>query len=291
MKLARLVILLTSILVPGCGEGPADPPADPASADPAVLRFGMTPFLDLPLLYQESQALAAYLGRNLGLKARMVLVPDYQTMKHLLKQGRLDLAWCTPGVYASTREQIPYEVLCAISRGGARTHEGLIVVRAESPYRSVLDLEGAVFSYIDRSSATGFILPNLLFEREGIEPLKFFHEVKFALNHTAALDDLLASRCDAAAVHDGARSSEGPIDPARIRVIAVTGKSPPDPILVSRDLPAERKKRLRELMIAMPANPEGAETLEVLRRCDGIVGFVEARESEYHLDTAPVTPR
>ena len=92
-------------------------------------------------------------------------------MRYLLYQGRLDLVWCTPALYMRDRGKVPYELLCAISRSGRKNHGGVIVVRKEGPIRSVKDLKGAVFSYVDRESATGFLLPNQYLETQGIDPL------------------------------------------------------------------------------------------------------------------------
>lgn len=278
MRPAPLLMLV--LVIAGCG---ADVRSTGAPARAPVLRLGLTPFLDLPVLYRESQALAGYLGKNLGVKARLVLVPEYRAMRHMLVQGRLDVVWCTPGLYASCRGKIPYDVLCATSRGPDSLHRGLIVVRAASPYRTVHDLKDKVFAYVDRSSATGFVLPGLYLEREGLDPLRHFKDVQFAHNHTAALTDLLEGRCDAAAVHDAARTPEGGID-SRFRVLAVTGTSPADPVLVNRNLSMARKDELRRLLLRMPEHAGGPATLDVLRACDGIVGFVSAREEDYRLE-------
>ena len=282
MKGSNLLMLMAALALSGCASEP--PASESAAPVPRTLRLGVTPFVELPVLYSETRALADYLAKNTGMRTRPVLVSDYRDMLYLLHQGRLDLAWCTPTLYALARGKVEYDVLCDIVRGGKRKHTGLIVVRADSPYRTLADLKGTTFDYVDRTSATGFVLPNLALERAGFDPLAFFHEVRFALNHTNALDDLLAGRCDAAAVHDDARSSAGPIDPAKVRVLATTGESPADPILVSRRLGPSDIKRLRELFVDMPRAPGGAEALRVLGSGDGITGFGAADDRDYRLE-------
>jgi len=279
MRSRRLFILVVALALAGCDSAP--PPAEPPAPPARTLRLGVTPFAELPVLYRETRALADYLAKNTSRRTRPVLVSDYRDMLYLLHQDRLDLAWCTPTLYARARGKVNYDVLCNIVRGGKSKHTGLIVVRADSPYRTLADLKGTTFDYVDRGSATGFVLPNLALERAGIEPLSFFHEVRFALNHTNALDDLLAGRCDAAAVHDDARSSSGPIDATKLRILAITGESPADPILVSRRLGSSDIQRLRELFVEMAHSPGGAEALAVLTAGDGITGFGAADDRDY----------
>lgn len=265
------LLCVTALLIAGCG---ADRPAAERAPAPHTLKLGFTPFVELPVLQRETRALADYLAKGLSVPTRPVLVSDYRDMLHLLRQGRLDLAWCTPALWARVRGQVEYEPLCGIVRGGKTTHTGLIVVRADSRYRTLADLKGGVFAYVDRTSATGFMLPNEALEKAGIDPLRDFRDVRFSLNHTAALTDLLEGRCDAAAVHDDARTADGrPIDPAQIRVLATTGTSPADPILVSQRLPKDEIETLKRLLLEMPKQPGGADALAVLTACDGITGF------------------
>jgi phosphonate transport system substrate-binding protein len=263
------------LFVSGCGsDAPATAPVERA------LRLGMTPFDAVPILYKEGRAISDYLEHNLHEKVRLILVPNYEEMKEAMLKERLDLAWATPNLYTNA-VKLPYELLCAVSRDGRTVHQGVIVVKKDSPYHRVQDLKGTVFGYVDRQSYTGFTLPNAYLEQQGIDPLAFFKSVHFAHNHTAALEDLFAGICDAAAVHDGARLTSGALDINQLRIIAHTGKSVADPILVRRTLLTSRKDALRALFMEMAKRPGGALALETLRVTGGIDGFGSATQADY----------
>jgi phosphonate transport system substrate-binding protein len=271
-----LLILLVVLPFTGCGVVPEPAPF----REERVLRLGMTPFDAVPILYREGRAIADYLELNMHEQVRLVLVPNYVEMKAALLQGRLDLAWATPNLYTEL-VKMPYELLCAVSRDGRTVHHGVIVVRKDRPYSTIQDLKGTVFGYVDRQSYTGFTLPNAYFERAGIDPLTFFKDVHFAHNHTAALEDLLSGVCDAVAVHDGARLTSGPLDINQLKIIANTGKSVADPILVRRTLETARKEQLRALFLEMRKRPGGLAALECLLTTGGVDGFGPAVRADY----------
>lgn len=279
-----LPLLVCLALVAGCGETP--PTLEPGEGE-APLRFGMVPFHALPVLYRESSAIAGYLSANLGRPIRFVLVPDYASIAGLLTKEQLDLAWLTPLPYMKFGASWKYDILCTPVRRGRTSHRGVIVVRADGPLRSIEDLRGRTFAYVDRFSTSGCVYPNLLLERHGVDPLSFFGAVEFSNTHTASLLGVLEGRYDAAAVYDQAHLTVlTDVQRSALRVLARTDEIPSDPIVIHRSLSPELHERLRDLFLTMPVQPGGAAVAAVLAQEDGITAFGITSEEAYRSSSA-----
>lgn len=271
-RLLLLVLAIGLLATTSCERAPT-PPLPPKVLRP--LRFGMIPFNDLPILYETSETVSAYLSRHLKREVQFVLVPDYESVTALLKRGALDLAWLTPITYMRCRDQVDYELLCSPSRRGELSYRGIIVSRRDGPIAQLEDLRGKRFAYVDRHSASGFVYPNLLLRSRQIEPLEFFGEIHFSNNHTTSLKGLFTGLWDGAAVYEGSPevAARG-IDPKKVRVLARTAPIPTEPILVHRKLSVDLRKRLEELFVNMERHEGGKEALARLKKNDAIDRFV-----------------
>ena len=270
--------LISLLLLGGCKEQPPPEPVFPKRP----LTFGMVPFHALPELYAESKIIASYLSERLDRKIRFVLMPDYASITKLLLHEQLDVAWMTPMPYAKVRSRIDYEILCAPSRRGRHSHRGVIVTKRDSPYKTLQDLKGCTFAYVDRYSTSGFVFPNLLFQENGIDPLAFFGAVHFSHTHSSSLLGVIEGRYDAAAVYDQAYlTSLSKEDRRKLKALAFTKTIPADPIVIRKNLDDGLKAKLKELFLHMKRL--GPETLQSLTDRDGIDEFFETTESAYDI--------
>ena len=273
-----MIALVFFVLLGGCKEQPPPEPIFPKRP----LTFGMVPFHALPELYAESKIIASYLSDRLDRKIRFVLMPDYASITKLLLHEQLDIAWMTPMPYAKFRSRIDYEILCAPSRRGRRSHRGVIVTKRDSNFKTLQDLKGSTFAYVDRYSTSGFVFPNLLFQEKGIDPLSFFRAVHFSHTHSSSLLGVIEGRYDAAAVYDQAYLTSLPKEDRRkLKALAFTKTIPADPIVVRKNLDASLKAKLKELFLDMQRL--GPETLQSLTTRDGIDKFFETTEDAYDL--------
>ena len=240
------------------------------------------PFHALPELYAESKIIASYLSDRLDRKIRFVLMPDYASITKLLLREQLDIAWLTPLPYAKFRARIDYEILCAPSRRGRHSHRGVIVAKRNSPFKTLQDLKGCTFAYVDRYSTSGFVFPNLLFQENGIDPLSFFGAVHFSHTHSSSLLGVIEGRYDAASVYDQAYLTSLPKEDRRkLKALAFTKEIPADPIVVRKSLDAGLKAKLKELFLDMERL--GPKTLQSLTNSDGIDKFFTTTESAYDI--------
>lgn len=239
----------------------------------APLSFATFPFRQREALVGALEPLSRYLGDALGRRVRFRLASSYRELEELVAQGQVDFGWFTPRGAAAGAP--PLEVLCRpISRGGARYH-GSIVARRDSGIRTLRDLAGHSFAYVDRSSHSGFGYPNRLLAAQGLDPVRLFSEIHFAGNHDRCLDGVLDGLYAAGAVSELALA-----DPARaarvereLTVVATTEDIPPDPVVVRSDLDPEVCRRLSAALIDAPRRPGGAEAIAGLARTLGIEGF------------------
>ncbi|HNV68596.1 MAG TPA: phosphate/phosphite/phosphonate ABC transporter substrate-binding protein [Candidatus Ozemobacteraceae bacterium] len=280
-----------------------------ASAPPLIM--GVIPYLPEQLLKREFHALTGYLSKNLHREVQLNFAVDYESLGRLLDLGKVQLAWFSANSFESLNRENRWESICRPLREGAVRHRGAIVVREGSGIRTLAELRGRRFAYVDRHSGTGFVMPNQLFRAEGIDPLRFFSEVTFTGNHSTSISGVLSGAYDAAAVYDVYSghalwaldlktqktipvpvSSESPVvmEASHTRLVPGSGFAHEglfciaftewllnDPVAVRRDMDATFKEQIRDLLVNMKKYPGGSEVLQELSQLRKWNGFIDER--------------
>src|SRR5262249_42302816 len=87
---------------------------------------------------------------------------------------------------------------------GSATYRGIIVTRKDSGIKSISDLKGMKFAFVDPKSASGYIYPRAMLIEKGIDPKTFFGGTIFAGSHDKVIAAVLDGRADGGAIYDGA---------------------------------------------------------------------------------------
>ena len=249
-------------------EGPALRFAVAPTVEPAVIRQELAPFVD-------------FIARNIGRPVEIEIADSYKDCGDLVASSKVDVALLPPLLFVRTTHSHPELQPVALRLyDGSRASDGYMLVRDDSSYATAAELRDKTVCLVDKTSTTGFLLPRIWMRKAGLDPDK---DIKTVLSgdHQAVLRDLIAEKCDAAAVYSGAYLSarEQGIKVGRMRVLAITGRVPQDVFVAAKDVPAELLTKLRELMINFePKRDINAPRLgEVL----GISGFAPYDSAEF----------
>jgi ABC-type phosphate/phosphonate transport system substrate-binding protein len=115
-------------------------------------------------------------------------------------------------------------------------------------------------------------MPRVMVRAAGFDPDTFFGSAQFSGNHYRALRDLLAARCDIAAVTSGAyvsaRRHHIPI--ARVRILKISPPIPHGVYCAGSHVPAALARRLRRALLSFDVQRElGRKVLSDTLRFSG----------------------
>jgi len=222
-----------------------------------------------------------YLARQLGVPVELSVGETYEAVVATTATDDFDAVMLSPYTYAHAQEKRKLPCLVQMIGDGSATSAGYIVVRDDSPIRSMNDLPGARFGFVDRSSTSGYIYPVKTLLDSGIDPKKHLGSFEFLGNHEAVLMAVLERRVDAGATYQGSlaalrRSKD--IDPLSFRIIAKTDRTPRDILCVRPDLPAEVQAELQRLLLLLSVRDRvGREILAPM----WVNGFQVADDAAY----------
>ena len=278
MKITVFIIFFLVLLIPAgwfAASGPELIRLTPVIAEVSPVYMGVIPFIQADKLREQTQPVCDYLAYRIGRPVRLTTVPDYESLARLLELGKIQVAWFSHASFEKLRGSRDWQVLCRPVQYESVLYSGQIVVRGDSEFKSIHDLRGHRFAYVDRFSGSGFYFPNIYLAAEGIKPLDFFSEVAFTQSHRSSIVGVLDKRYDAAAVFSSDlvyESGEG------LRVIARTGPIPNDPLVVRADLDSGLKKQVEQAMLTMHEDKKGIEYLNTLKILRGTTKYVAEAE-------------
>jgi ABC-type phosphate/phosphonate transport system substrate-binding protein len=186
-------------------------------------------------------------------------VATYDGLAELLATNLASIVWAPPVVALDLLDRGLATLLALPERHGLLTSNVAFVVRKGGP-RSLAELRGKRVVWLDRRSASGYVIPRLNMYASGMDPATFFAKETFADTQLAMIDAVAAGRVDTgttwcrvhpvthAIVNAGWTRPDGtPIRP--IDVAHTIGPVPNDAILVSKDLHAADRSALARWLL------------------------------------------
>lgn len=246
-----------------------------------VLKLGRIPFTNASEMLKKHEQLLKYLRDELGVKdVRLVLASDYSGIMTKLSNGEIDIAWLGTLTYAENKDKVPMKLLVKPVRFGSKSYRGIIITRTDSGIKSLQDLKGKKFAWVERESASGYIFPKALLLEAGINPDQDFKESTFLQKHDAVVLNVLLGKYDAGACYDDARNTLSDKEKINeLTILATTNEIPNEPIVCRPDLPEDLILSIQSALLKLNINDP--KYLPVLKDCTDVQAFVKATESDY----------
>lgn len=209
------------------------------SAGPTKITVGVLPNENTPAVQKFREKLA----QETGFEVQIVPQTSYQALIDSFKDGSVNFAWFSSFPFVLSESQGTKPKVLFKKRYGKRSfYYSSIVVKKDSPIKTLKDLDGKIVASADNRSTSGFLFPSLLTFESFKKKLEDFSKVDFVGTHDNAIKAVMDGKADAAAVWSddsqgktGAWSEALKANPGAIRSIATSPRIPNDPFCVSEE--------------------------------------------------------
>lgn len=281
MKFTRRSLLAgasSAVAAPLLGWAPAARAAD-------VLTVGLIPSEDSRAMIANSQAMMDMLSKSLGMPVKPFVAADYNGVIEALRSKRLDVAYLGPFSYVlgTTVADIEAFAVAETKKAGRTFYHSLIVAHKDSGIKTVADLKGKTFAYVDPSSTSGHLFPKAGLIKAGFNPDKDFGRVIFSGSHDSNAVAVQNKKVDAVAIADRILDAAIAKGLAKREDLVVVWKSDPipeSPTVWRKDLDPALKKRVQAAFLDVKDIPWSDQGL--------LNGFHPTNDAAYNIirDTA-----
>ncbi|HNV69219.1 MAG TPA: phosphate/phosphite/phosphonate ABC transporter substrate-binding protein [Candidatus Ozemobacteraceae bacterium] len=297
VRLITMLSLITAVWLTACGGGPTPPaqpqptPTPPTTGNTAstggamkdlVLKLGRIPFTNSSGLMRASEELLKYLSQELGVKeVRLITGSDYHSLITKLEREEIDIGWLGSLSYVEAAQRLKLKPLVKPTRFDTNSYRGLIITRQDSGIKSLADLKGKKFAWVEKESASGYTFPKALLIEAGINPDKDFAEAAFLQKHDAVVLNVLIGKYDAGACYDDARNTLRDKEKINdLTVLARTEDISNEPIVCRAGLPEDLVEKIRKAFLKLDFNNPAHK--KVLDELTDVRGFVPASDADYN---------
>ncbi|WP_291320258.1 phosphate/phosphite/phosphonate ABC transporter substrate-binding protein [Desulfonatronospira sp.] len=247
----------------------------------AALTYAYLPQYSHTESFQRHNRLVEYLSQETGLSIRQVFPDTFDDHINKFGQGKIDISFSNPFVYAKLAGRFGGEAFTRIiEEDGRAEFRGKIIARRDNQQIKTLeDCKGTSWVAVDPSSAGGYLFVLGHFVEHGIT-LDDFAEVVFAGGRQEnVILGVYSGLHDIGAIREGSLSVvEDKIDTRQIKIIDHSRWYPGWVYAHSPRLTDETVARIKEAMLNLDYdNPEHREILEAAR----FKGFVPSSDEDF----------
>lgn len=242
------------------GDLVADLPDDSALwRDPTTLVWAYTP-IEEPAVYANLfRPFTEYLSDCTGKQVVYYPVQSHAAEVAAIKSGRVHFAGFSTGpTVAAVNEGGAVPFAAKGDAGDIRGYSLVAIVRADSPYHSLSDLEGKRVAHSTPLSNSGNVAPRALFPAEGLIPGKDYVPIMSG-GHDRSILGVLAGDYDMAAVASDVlerMTERGMLQGENLRVIYTSALFPTSAFVHAHDLHPDLTARLKSCFFDFTFPPE-----------------------------------
>ncbi len=250
-------------------------PAVAADQEPPLL-LGVHPYLPPDELMVRFTPLARYLARTTGRQVEVRVGRSYAEHINALGTGLIDIAYMGPASYVTmTRQFGPMPLLARQVINDDPLLKGEIVVRQDSPIKTLSDFKGKCFYFGDVHSTMSHILPELTLARAGV-PLSRLGSYRTLDGHENIALGILSGDCDGGAVKSEVYDA---FKPRGLRAVAELPEVADHILVASHHLSPELVKKLRQAILNLSQDPDGHHIMTSIH--PHMTALVPVRDSDY----------
>ncbi|MBC7624727.1 MAG: phosphate/phosphite/phosphonate ABC transporter substrate-binding protein [Aeromicrobium sp.] len=212
----------------------ADAPSNPAKLkNPKTILLSYSPQEDTATYEKMWSPYVQFMTQCLGLPVRFLQVHSSAATIEAMRSGRIQMSLLAAGdtpFAVNVAGAVPFAIHGNIinHKPTLMAYHLIMVVRADSPYKTMRDLVGKRVAHVSPSSNSGNLAPRALFPAEGLIPDKDY-KVLYSGKHDNSITSVINGDYDAAAVADDVLTrmiQRGALKDGQLRVLY---KSPPFP--------------------------------------------------------------
>lgn len=220
------------------------------------------------------------LSRRVGAVVYPQIMRSYAELGAGMSAGSVELAWTPPLVAADLIGKKLATIVAVSRRDNAAAYRAVLFVRRDSGIQRPEDLRGKRIAWVDKTSASGFVVPCIWLRDHGLPPEELFGEQSFLGNHGAVARAVLRREVDAGATFalfsSGLRATVeagwtemDPTSADDVRMVVNAGAVPADCITASVRVDQDTRTRLEEGLCDL-----GEQNEAIFRKALGADGYV-----------------
>lgn len=244
--------------------------------EPDEIVIGINPFTSPADIKDMYAPVLERIFKSIGMKVKVMIVKDYDSLGKHIKDGILDGGWFSPMAYTTACEIADITPVATPKVNGKDYYNGYIITRTDSGINSIADLEGKHFGYVDKGSASGYLYARYSIQQEGYDPESFLGEITFAGSHDQVIAGVASGDYAAGATYNEAyeKAEKSGMDMSKIKIISKTGNIQKDAIAFSNKMDPELMEKIKKAFVTFN-DFQGITT--------PVTGFVEGKDSNYDL--------
>lgn len=254
--------------------------------------FTLVPGQDVRVLETEGKNLEEWFKQDLNLHFKVMVPMNFLAVVESIGSNRTDIALMNTFGYVLAHHKYKARVRLIGLYNNKDVYWGQIIARKDSGIKSVTDLNGKKFAYVDAASTSGYILPKRLLEKQNIK----LKEFTFAGKHDSVVTKVYQGQVDAGATyHVLQRPGHEPEDARllvktqypdildKVVIIEKTGPIPNDPVVFRENFPKDLEEKIAISLKKFIKTEKGKQTMLALYHMDDLKDaddshFLRARE-------------
>lgn len=238
--------------------------------------------MDIPaVMHKRLKPLTKYLSKRLNKKVVLKLSPNMGAAISEAAKGTVDIAYLTPVAYLRAHEKGGAQLIVKTVTKGKASFKLMIVVKEDSPIKSVKDLQGKSFAFGDERA----LLQRAAVVGAGVN-MDQFKEYRFIGHYDNIARAVMNDDFDAGILKDTmAYKWEG----KGLRILHASPALPPYNIVASKNVSKEMLKELQRIFLSLDKN--NPDHLKVIKAVDKKYdGFAATSDAEYNVVRKLVAP-
>lgn len=240
------------------------------AADNQPLRFGVVPQGTPSELLAKWGPVLAWLSDKSGVPLVFETANDIQIFEQRVAASAYDIAYMNPNDFIVFNRKPGYK---ALARNKGELIQGILVVRADSPIKTMADLQGATIAFPAPGSFAATIVVEDQLNKAGVT----FQE-SFVKSHNSVYRAVAKGLYPAGGGVPHTLNMMEPEIRDSLRIIWYSQKFTPHAIATRPDVSEAVRQRLWKAMALMTDDSEGRVLLEKI----GFAGFEKSKDSDWN---------